>query len=61
VRDTLMQLATVDTEVDMATELEPQAVMTRLQAAGNVKVVPTGIKHGTVSAILYARRHAFDL
>ncbi|MBL6761258.1 MAG: CCA tRNA nucleotidyltransferase [PS1 clade bacterium] len=52
VRDTLMQLATVDTEVDMATELEPQAVMARLQAA-NVKVVPTGIKHGTVSAILY--------
>ena len=52
VRDALMQQADADTEVDMATNLLPQQVTDKLQAAG-IKVVPTGIKHGTVSAILY--------
>lgn len=52
VRDALMGAANADTEVDMATDLRPEAVIERLQAAG-IKVVPTGIKHGTVSAILY--------
>lgn len=52
VRDALIGEAHVDTEVDMATDLHPDEVMARLQAAG-IKVVPTGIKHGTVSAILY--------
>ena len=52
VRDALMGAADADTEVDMATDLRPEAVIERLQAAG-IKVVPTGIKHGTVSAILY--------
>ena len=52
VRDALIGEAHVDTEVDMATDLHPDEVMARLQAAG-IKVVPTGLKHGTVSAILY--------
>ena len=52
VRDTLMQVADADTEVDMATDLPPQDVMQRLDAAG-IKTVPTGLKHGTVSAVLY--------
>lgn len=53
VRDTLMGQADIDTEVDMATDLPPEKVMARLKEA-NIKTVPTGIKHGTVSAILYA-------
>ncbi len=52
VRDTLMGQANIDTEVDMATNLSPEKVMARLEAA-HIKTVPTGIKHGTVSAILY--------
>ncbi len=52
VRDALMGIANADTEVDMATDLPPQDVMARLEAA-NIRTVPTGIKHGTVSAILY--------
>jgi poly(A) polymerase len=52
VRDALMRLATADTEVDMATDLPPKEVMARLEKA-KIKCVPTGIKHGTVSAILY--------
>lgn len=52
VRDALMGMANRDTEVDMATDLSPESVMARLDAAG-IKCVPTGIKHGTVSAILY--------
>jgi poly(A) polymerase len=52
VRDALMGLATAETEVDMATDLPPETVMARLKKAG-IKTVPTGIKHGTVSAILY--------
>ena len=52
VRDALMGIATPDTEVDMATDLPPQEVMARLKKT-KIKCVPTGIKHGTVSAILY--------
>ena len=52
VRDALMGVANADTEVDMATDLPPEEVMARLKTA-KIKCVPTGIKHGTVSAILY--------
>ena len=52
VRDALMHVAGADTEVDMATDLKPDAVMARLKAV-KIKTVQTGIKHGTVSAILY--------
>ncbi|MEM8786260.1 MAG: CCA tRNA nucleotidyltransferase [Pseudomonadota bacterium] len=39
------------TDVDFATVLRPDAVMDRLQRAG-VKAVPTGLEHGTVTAVL---------
>lgn len=49
VRDTLLGLAVKD--IDIATPLEPQEVMRRLKAQG-ITVVPTGIDHGTVTAVL---------
>jgi len=49
VRDTLLGLAVKD--IDMATPLAPGAVIERLAAAG-IRTVPTGIAHGTVTAIL---------
>jgi poly(A) polymerase len=38
-------------DIDLATKLLPDEVMKRLKGAG-IKVVPTGIEHGTVTAIL---------
>ena len=49
VRDNLLGIAVKD--VDIATPLEPQEVMRRLKAHA-IQVVPTGIDHGTVTAIL---------
>ena len=49
VRDTLLGLSVKD--VDIATPLEPQEVMRRL-AAHAIQVIPTGIDHGTVTAII---------
>jgi poly(A) polymerase len=43
------------TEVDAATPLAPEDVIARLEAAG-IKVIPTGLKHGTVTAVLGERR-----
>lgn len=48
VRDTLLGLAVKD--IDMATPLEPPAVIERLTAAG-IRSVPTGLAHGTVTAL----------
>jgi poly(A) polymerase len=48
VRDTLLDLPVSD--VDLATRLEPGQVVERLRAAG-IKAVPTGIAHGTVTAV----------
>ncbi|MEO0441862.1 MAG: CCA tRNA nucleotidyltransferase [Pseudomonadota bacterium] len=48
VRDTLLGLPVTD--VDLATKLMPDAVMERLKAA-DIKVVPTGLAHGTVTAV----------
>jgi poly(A) polymerase len=48
VRDALMNMAAHD--IDLATTLDPQNVMQRLSAA-DIKVVPTGIAHGTVTAV----------
>ena len=52
VRDTLLGLAVSD--VDLATRLAPEEVMRRLGAAG-IKAVPTGIAHGTVTAVIGGR------
>jgi poly(A) polymerase len=49
VRDTLLGLPVAD--LDLATSLEPDAVMARLKAE-QIKVIPTGLQHGTVTAVL---------
>ncbi len=49
VRDTLLGLPVSD--IDLATRLPPDMVMERLQDA-DLKAVPTGIAHGTVTAVL---------
>lgn len=49
VRDTLLGLPVSD--IDMATRLTPETVIERLVAAG-IKAVPTGLAHGTVTAVL---------
>ncbi|MDQ8758181.1 CCA tRNA nucleotidyltransferase [Sphingosinicella sp. LHD-64] len=49
IRDTLLGLEVSD--VDLATRLAPQEVLTRLEAA-RIKAVPTGLAHGTVTAVI---------
>ena len=49
VRDTLLGIAVKD--IDIATPLVPAEVIDRLTAA-QIRSVPTGIEHGTVTAIL---------
>ncbi|WP_454797071.1 CCA tRNA nucleotidyltransferase [Novosphingobium lindaniclasticum] len=49
VRDTLLGQPVKD--IDMATVLPPEETMRRLQEAG-IRHVPTGIDHGTVTAVL---------
>ena len=48
VRDELLDLPVND--VDLATRLRPDEVVKRLQSGG-IKAVPTGIAHGTVTAV----------
>lgn len=54
VRDTLLGLGVTD--IDMATPLLPDEVTRRLEAA-DIKVIPTGIAHGTVTAIASGDHH----
>ena len=49
VRDTLLGLPVSD--VDVATGIAPEEVMRRLEAA-RIKAVPTGLAHGTVTAVV---------
>ena len=49
VRDSLLRLPVND--VDLATRLRPEEVLERLKAA-RIKAVPTGIAHGTVTAVI---------
>ena len=49
VRDTLLGLPVSD--VDLATRLPPREVMERL-AGARIKAVPTGLAHGTVTAVV---------
>ena len=53
VRDVLLCRQAGD--VDMATPLEPAVVMKKLSVEG-FKVVPTGLKHGTVTVVLPDKR-----
>lgn len=48
VRDAVLNIKAID--VDIATVLKPEEVIKRLKAAG-LKAVPTGIDHGTVTAV----------
>lgn len=52
VRNDLLGLPTGD--IDLATTLTPDEVMEKLTKA-NIKYVPTGIDHGTVTAVLNSR------
>ncbi|WP_423142720.1 CCA tRNA nucleotidyltransferase [Parablastomonas sp. CN1-191] len=52
VRDTLLALPVKD--IDIATVLPPREVMRRCKAAG-IKTIPTGIDHGTVTALVDGR------
>jgi poly(A) polymerase len=49
IRDTLLDIKVSD--IDLATRLAPETVMERLKAA-HIKAVPTGLAHGTVTAIV---------
>lgn len=49
VRDTLLNIPVHD--IDCATKLTPDKVIDRCAAAG-IRTVPTGIEHGTITAIL---------
>jgi poly(A) polymerase len=49
VRDTLLELPVSD--VDLATRLPPDEVMRRIRKAG-LKPIPTGLAHGTVTALI---------
>jgi len=49
VRDTLLGLDVAD--IDLATELPPEDVLDLLRASG-IKAVPTGLAHGTITAVL---------
>lgn len=56
IRDDLLALPVND--IDLATRLQPAAVTARLEAAG-IKAVPTGIDHGTVTAV--SAGHPFEV
>lgn len=49
VRDALLGIEATD--IDIATRLLPEEVIARLEAAG-LRAVPTGLAHGTVTAVL---------
>jgi poly(A) polymerase len=49
VRDTLLGIEVKD--IDLATTIEPRKVMRLLEAA-HIRTIPTGIDHGTVTALL---------
>ena len=49
VRNVLMGKEVED--VDLATSLKPEAVMSKLEDIG-VRVIPTGLQHGTVTAVM---------
>jgi poly(A) polymerase len=56
VRDSLLGLRLSD--IDLATRLKPDEVVARLEAA-RIKAVPTGIEHGTITAV--SDGHPFEI
>ncbi len=55
VRDGLLGRARPRADLDLATPERPEAVMRLLEAAG-LKAVPTGLAHGTVTAVVGDQR-----
>ena len=41
-------------DIDIATQLTPQETLSALEAAG-IRAIPTGIEHGTVTAVVHTR------
>jgi poly(A) polymerase len=58
VRDALLEMERADLDIDIATVLTPPQVIAALEAAG-LKAVPTGVEHGTVTAV--ARGRPFEI
>jgi poly(A) polymerase len=56
VRDELLGIPHSD--IDVATRLDPQQVLARLKAT-KIKAVPTGIEHGTITAV--SRGHVVEI
>ena len=56
VRDSILKRPVKD--IDIATPAEPERVISVLEQAG-IKVIPTGIEHGTVTAIV--NKHHFEI
>jgi poly(A) polymerase len=54
VRDALLGQADAKVDLDVTTPLLPDQVIERLEAA-DIKAIPTGLKHGTVTAIIDGR------
>jgi poly(A) polymerase len=54
VRDTLLGRAGEGLDIDIATPLTPDQVTKALEAAG-LKAVPTGVEHGTITAVAKGR------
>jgi len=54
VRDALLARDGPDMDIDVATPLTPDAVVGALTRAG-LKAVPTGIEHGTITAVAHGR------
>jgi poly(A) polymerase len=54
VRDALLGRDRPDSEIDLGTPEPPAAVIERLAAAG-VRTIPTGLDHGTVTAVVDGR------
>jgi poly(A) polymerase len=47
-------------DIDLATPLRPNVVIERLERAG-LRVLPTGLAHGTVTAIVGAQKDSFEI
>ncbi|VAV94406.1 CCA tRNA nucleotidyltransferase [hydrothermal vent metagenome] len=56
VRDALLGREIID--IDLACGLPPEKVTARLEKAG-VKVIPTGLKHGTITAVI--EKHTYEV
>ncbi len=54
VRDALLGMERADLDIDIATVLTPPQVIAALEGSG-LKAVPTGVEHGTVTAVAKGR------